>query len=323
MVASGLAFGGQVRAMQSAGPSGIPLRPLGKTGASVSIVGFGGWDAGVHDSDDKGVALLHEALDGGISFWDNAWEYNKGRSETVMGKALDGSSRRGKVFLMTKVCARDYEGVRRQIDESLGRLRTDHVDLLQFHAIQYEGDADRIFDPDRGGLKAVLEARTAGKLRFIGFSGHRDPKIHLDMIGRPHAWDTVQMPLNLLDAHYRSFEQAVLPVCREKAIGVLGMKSLAGQNGRLARELNVGWELCRRYAMSLPVSCVICGMQSREEVQGMIRIARDFTPLTQAEVRRLLDTSRGVAEQGTVEAYKDPKSFYGCSWHSSVLKGNG
>ena len=274
----------------------------------------------MHDSDDKGVALLHEALDGGISFWDNAWEYNRGRSEEVMGKALAGSSRRDKVFLMTKVCARDAEGFRRQFEDSLRRLRTDRVDLLQFHAIQYDGDADRIFDPDSGGLEAVLEAKKAGKLRFIGFSGHRDPKIHLDMIGRPHAWDTVQMPLNILDAHYRSFEKQVLPVCREKGIGVLGMKSLAGQNGRLPRDLGVGWELCRRYALSLPVSTVICGMQSREEVQGMIRIASGFTPLTTAEVERLLDASRAAAQNGSVEVYKDAKSGYGCSYHSGVLK---
>jgi aryl-alcohol dehydrogenase-like predicted oxidoreductase len=323
MIAGGLALGAETLAMQRPGPAGIPVRPLGKTGASVSIVGFGGWDAGIHETDDKGVALLHEALDGGITFWDNAWEYNGGRSEEVMGKALAGSSRREKVFLMTKVCARDAVGVRRQLDESLRRLRTDHVDLLQFHAIQYDGDARRIFDPDTGGLKAVLEAKKAGKLRFLGFSGHRDPKVHLEMIGMPHAWDTVQMPLNLLDAHYRSFEKIVLPACREMGIGILGMKSLAGQDGRLPRDVNVGWELCRRYALSLPASTVICGMQTREEVQGMIRIASDFTPLTATEVERLLDVSRAPAQQGAIEVYKDPKSGYGCSYHSGVLKANG
>lgn len=309
--------------MQSPGPSGIPVRPLGKTGVSVSCVGFGGWDAGIHESDDKGVALLHEALDGGISFWDNAWEYNGGRSEEVMGKAMASGGRRDKVFLMTKVCARDAAGVRRQIDDSLRRLQTDHVDLLQFHAIQYDGDARRIFDPDAGGLKAVLEAKKAGKLRFIGFSGHRDPKTHLEMIGMPHPWDTVQMPLNILDAHHLSFERAVLPVCREKGIGVLGMKSLAGQDGRIPRDLGVSWELCRRYALSLPVSTVICGMQSSDEVQGMIRIARGFTPLTTSEVERLLTASLAPAQAGAIEVYKDPGSGYGCSHHSGVLKANG
>jgi predicted aldo/keto reductase-like oxidoreductase len=321
-VAAGLALGPETRAMQRPGPAGIPVRPLGKTGVSVSCVGFGGWDAGIHESDDKGVALLHEALDGGITFWDNAWEYNGGRSEEVMGKALASGNRRDRVFLMTKVCARDADGARKQIDESLRRLRTDHVDLLQFHAIQYDGDARRIFDPDTGGLKAVLEAKKAGKLRFIGFSGHRDPKIHLEMLGMPHAWDTVQMPLNILDAHYRSFEKTVLPVCREKGIGVLGMKSLAGQDARLPRDVNVGWELCRRYALSLPVSTVICGMQTSEEVQGVLRIARGFTPLTMPEVERLLDASRGPAQDGAIEVYKDPKSGYGCSHHSKVLKAN-
>jgi predicted aldo/keto reductase-like oxidoreductase len=319
-IAGGLALGAQTRAMQIPGPSGIPLRPLGKTGVSVSIVGFGGWDAGIHETDEKGVALLHEALDGGIAFWDNAWEYNGGRSEEVMGKALAG--RRDKVFLMTKVCARDADGVRRQLNDSLRRLRTDHVDLLQFHAIQYDGDARRIFDPDTGGLKVVLEAKKAGKLRFIGFTGHRDPKIHLEMLGMPHPWDTVQMPLNILDAHYRSFEKTVLPVAREKGVGILGMKSLAGQDARLPRDVNVGWELCRRYAMSLPVSTVICGLQTSEEVQGLIRIARNFAPLTSSEVERLLDTSRAPAQSGAIEVYKNPTSGYGCSHHSGWLKAN-
>jgi predicted aldo/keto reductase-like oxidoreductase len=168
----------------------------------------------------------------------------------------------------------------------------------------------------------VLEARKAGKLRFIGFSGHRDPQTHLEMIGRGHAWDTVQMPLNLLDVHYRSFEKLVLPVCREKGIGVLGMKSLAGQDARLPRDLPVSWELCRRYALSLPVSTVICGMQTREEVQGMIRVASGFTPLTSEDVERLLAASRAPAQDGRIEVYKDPTSGYGCSYHSRVLKAN-
>jgi predicted aldo/keto reductase-like oxidoreductase len=221
---------------------------------------------------------------------------------------------------MTKVCARDYDGARKQIDESLRRLRTDRVDLLQFHAIQYADDLERVFDPEKGGLRAALEAREAGKVRFLGFSGHRDPQTHARMIDMPHAWDTVQMPLNILDAHYRSFQSVVLPLCRQKGIAALGMKSLAGQDARLPRDLKVGWELCRRYAMSLPVATTICGMQSREELLGMVRIAREFEPLTEAGVEALLDRSEAAALRAEIEEYKDPRSGYGCSYQDAVLK---
>jgi len=308
-----LALGRETLAMQNPGPSGIPLRPLGRSGASVSIVGYGGWDCVIGHGEAECIGRLHEAIDLGITFMDNGWEYHDGRAEELMGKALAAPGRRDQVFLMTKVCARDYTGAKRQIEDSLRRLRTDRIDLLQFHAIQY---AD---DPERGGMKAALEAKKAGKVRFFGFSGHRDPQTHLRMIGM-HPWDTVQMPLNLLDAQYRSFEKAVLPVCREKGIGALGMKSLAGQDARLPRDLKVDWELCRRYAMSLPVSTTICGMQTREEVRGMARIARGFTPLTAPDVERLLGVAKQPAQDGHIEEYKDPKSGYGCSYQDGVLK---
>jgi predicted aldo/keto reductase-like oxidoreductase len=282
-------------------------------------VGYGGWDCVIGDSEADCIARLHEAIDLGITFMDNAWEYNEGRSEEFMGKALAAPGRRDQVFLMTKVCARDYTGAKRQIEESLRRLRTDRVDLLQFHAIQYADDPERVFDPERGGMKAALEAKAAGKVRFLGFSGHRDPQTHLRMIGM-HPWDTVQMPLNLLDAQYRSFEKTVLPVCREKGIGALGMKSLAGQDARLPRDVKVDWELCRRYAMSLPVSTTICGMQTREEMRGMARIARGFKPLSAADVEELLGASKTAAADGRIEEYKDPKSGYGCSYQDAVLK---
>lgn len=319
-LAGALALGRETLAMQKPGPAGIPLRPLGRADVSVSIVGYGGWDCPIADSEAEAIARVHLAIDEGITFFDNAWEYHDGRAEEVMGKALAAPGRRAKAFLMTKVCARDYAGVRRQLEDCLRRLRTDHVDLLQFHAIQYDDDPRRVFDPEKGGLRAALEARQAGKLRFLGFSGHRDPQTHLRMIGMPHAWDTVQMPLNILDAQYKSFEKAVLPVCREKGIGVLGMKSLAGQDARLPRDLKLDWELCRRYAMSLPVSTTICGMQSREELLGMVRIARDFKPLVAADIERLLGVARLPAQEGRIEEYKDPKSGYGCSYQDAVLK---
>ena len=319
-LAGTLALAPQVRAMQKPGSGGIPVRPLGRTGVSVSIVGYGGWDAPIAPSEDEAIARMHLAIDEGVTFFDNGWEYHDGRAEEVMGKALRASSWRDRVFLMTKVCARDYEGARRQIDESLARLRTDRVDLLQFHAIQYEDDIERILDPERGGLRAALEAKKAGKLRFLGFSGHRDPQTHARMINGPHPWDTAQMPLNVLDAQYKSFENVVLPLCRQKGIGALGMKSLAGQDGRIVRELKIDWELCRRYAMSLPVATTICGMQSREELLGMVRIARGFEPLTEAEVEALLDRAEDAAEKAEIEEYKKPTSGYGCSYRDAEAR---
>jgi aryl-alcohol dehydrogenase-like predicted oxidoreductase len=260
---AGVTLGPAMMEMQRSSPNGIPTRPLGKTGVHISIIGYGGWDSVAGKSDSESIQLMHEAIDEGVTFWDNCWEYHEGRAEEVMGKALAGSSRRDKVFLMTKVCARDYKGAQRHLEDSLRRLRTDRVDLWQFHAIQYENDSKSICSPENGGLKAALEARKAGKLRFISFSGHMDPNSHLEMLGMPHEWDSVQMPLNIMDAHYTSFQKRVLPVCNERKIGALGMKSLAGQDARIPRDLNVSPELCRKYALSLPVSAVICGMQTR------------------------------------------------------------
>ncbi|MCG6927173.1 MAG: aldo/keto reductase [Acidobacteria bacterium] len=316
-----LALRGETLALQAPGPAGIPVRSLGRTGVSVSIVGYGGWHAAVGGDEAECIARLREAIDLGITFLDNAWEYHQGGSEEVVGKALAAPGWRDRVFLMTKVCARDYAGAQRHIDDSLRRLKTDRVDLLQLHAIQYADDIERITDPERGALRALLEARKAGKTRFLGFSGHRDPQTHLRMIAA-HPWDTVQMPLNLLDAQYRSFERNVLPVCREKGIGALGMKSLGGggTEGAVPRETGMDWELCRRYALSLPVSTVICAMKSREELHGMVRIARGFEPLDAAEVERLLGKTRTVAADGRVEAYKDPSKGYGCSYQDAVLK---
>ena len=316
-----LALRGETLALQAPGPGGIPVRPLGRTGVSVSIVGYGGWHTVVGGAEPECIDRLHEAVDLGITFMDNAWEYHDGRAEEVMGRALAAPGWRDRVFLMTKVCARDRDGAQRHIEDSLRRLRTDRIDLLQIHAVQYADDVERITDPERGALRALLEAKKAGKVRFLGFSGHRDPQTHLRMIAA-HPWDSVQMPLNLLDAQFRSFERSVLPACREKGIGVLGMKSLGGggEVGAIPLEVGIDWELCRRYALSLPVSTVICAMKSREEVRGMARIARGFEPLAAAEVERLLGTARPRAADGHAEAYKDPSKGYGCSHHDAVLK---
>ncbi|MCX7604045.1 MAG: aldo/keto reductase, partial [Bryobacteraceae bacterium] len=270
-------------------------------------------------SDEESIRLMHEAIDLGITFFDNAWEYHNGRAEEVMGRALRASSLREKVFLMTKICARDYEGAKRHIDDSLRRLQTDRIDLLQFHAIQYEGDAKRIAE---GGLKAALEAKKAGKIRFLGFTGHRNPKAHLEMLGLPHEWDTVQMPLNVLDASYQSFEKEVLPECRRRGIAVLGMKSLGGGMEAPVIRAGVSAELARRYAMSLPVATTICGIMNRDQLHFMVRIARNFRPLSAEEAAVLVRKAQPAAAQGRLEAYKDPKQGYGCSYHERAMKSN-
>jgi aryl-alcohol dehydrogenase-like predicted oxidoreductase len=314
------AFAPEVRAMQKSGPAGLPLRPLGQTGVSLPIVGLGGWDSVANKSDAEGIALMHEALDSGVTFFDNCWEYHDGRAEDVMGRALQSAGRRDQVFLMTKVCARDEAGFRKHFDDSLRRLRTDHVDLLLFHALQYPGDRERICDPQGGALKAALAARQAGKVRFLGFSGHMYPEVHLGMLEEPQAWDAVLMPVNVLDAHYRSFEKSVLPACRARGIGALGMKSLCAQDGRLPREAGISWELCRRYALSLPITALVCGIQTREQLRGLLRVVRGFEPLAPADVESVLKTAAAPARHGRIEAYKDPASGFGCKHHSALLK---
>ncbi len=316
---TGIMLGPAILKTQASSLTGIPTRALGKTGERVSIIGFGGWDLG-YINENLAIRMLHEGIDNGITFIDNAWEYNNGRSEEVVGRAFKQSNLRKKVFLMTKVCARDYEGAKRHLEDGLKRMNTDHIDLVQLHSIQYKGDRERIFDSENGALKALIEAKKEGKLRLIGFSGHRDPEIHLDMLSMDFEWDTVQLPLNVLDAHYNSFQKRVLPLLNKREIAALGMKSLAGGYNRISGGLNISAELCRRYALSLPVSTVICGMQTIDELQMMINIGKDFKPLTKQQINQMLDQSKDHARTGKPEAYKDASSGYGCSYHSNILK---
>jgi len=234
-----------VVAAQKDSPSGIPKRPLGHSGESVSIIGIGGFHI-AGPPEDEAVRLIHEAIDQGVTFFDNAWDYRSGRSAEVMGKALATGGRRNKVFLMTKACDRDYAGCRKQLDESLRRLRTDHLDLWQFHEINWPVDPDWIFE--KGGIKAALEAQKAGKVRLIGFTGHKDIDNHLKMLSKPFAWDTCQMPINILDAHDRSLQKEVVPKCVERGIGVIGMKGLA--SGAIAQKLGLSAAVCRRQSRS-------------------------------------------------------------------------
>ena len=317
---TGVLLGPVVLKTQAMTSSGIPTRALGKTGEQVSIVGFGGWDLGFID-EKLAIRMMHEGIEAGITFIDNAWEYNRGRSEEVVGKGLKEGNRRNKVFLMTKVCARDYEGAKRHLEDGLRRLQTDRIDLVQLHSIQYDGDRERIFDPENGALKALIEGKKEGKLLYIGFTGHRDPKIHLDMLNAPFDWDSVQMPLNIMDAHYNSFQKQVLPIAIQRNIAALGMKSLVGGFDRISSRVKINAELCRRYSMSLPVSTLICGMQNLEEMRMMIDIARDFKPLTEEKINELLDKAALAAQNGEAEYYKDASRGYGCSYHTGILSG--
>src|SRR5437879_807764 len=268
VAASAAALAEQVLAQtSSASATGCPTRVLGKTGQRVSIVCLGGWHIGSVKDDNEAIRIMHAAMDEGISFFDNAWDYHDGHSEEVMGKALAMDGRRNRIFLMTKNCERDYKGSLKDLDDSLRRLRTDHLDLWQFHEMVYDNDPDWVFE--KGGLKAALEAQKAGKVRFIGFTGHKDPRIHLKMLHKPHDWDTAQMPINVMDAHYRSFQNEVVPVCLAKQVGVLGMKTLGGGSprGRIPTQGGVSAEDCIRYALSLPVSTLVVGIMSWEDLK--------------------------------------------------------
>jgi predicted aldo/keto reductase-like oxidoreductase len=226
-----------------------------------------------------------------------------------MGKALATGGRRQKVFLMTKVCARDYAGAKQHLDDSLRRMKTDVIDLWQFHEINWDIDSEWLYE--RGALRAAEEARRAGKVRFIGFTGHKDPSHLLKMLATPFAWDTVQMPINVLDAHFRSFQKLVLPRCVERKIAVLGMKSLS--NSIIPKELKLPAEVCRRFSLSLPISSLMCGIQSRENLRQDLAMAQSFKPLTGQDVDELLAKTALPARDGKLEPHKTTR--FGAAYH--------
>jgi predicted aldo/keto reductase-like oxidoreductase len=307
LAAAGVA--GRGLADQEDSSTGIPTRPLGRTGRRVSIVGLGGYHIGTVE-EREAISIMHEAIDEGMTFFDNAWDYHQGGSEEVMGKALAGGWRE-KVFLMTKNCARDYKGSREHLEDSLRRLQTDCIDLWQFHEINWPVDADWIFE--RGAVKYALEARQAGKVRYIGFTGHKDVDNHLKMLAKPvgtdFEWDTVQMPINILDAHYRSFQQQVVPECTRRRIGVIGMKALAA--GDLPKELDVPAAVCRRYALSQPISTLVCGIRSREDLRQDLAVARNFVPMSAEEQDDLRAKTRELGQDGRHERFKTTTQFNG------------
>jgi predicted aldo/keto reductase-like oxidoreductase len=285
--------------------NGMPYRYLGKTGAKVSLLGIGGYHIGSIASPGEAVALLRTALDEGVNFLDNAWEYHDGRSEERMGEALrDGY--RAKAFLMTKVCARDAKGAMENLEDSLRRMKTDVIDLWQFHEVDFDDHPDMIFARN-GAIHAAIKAREQGKIRFIGFTGHKAPRIHLKMLRMDFPWDAVQMPINVMDAHYRSFAREVVPVLADRNVGVIAMKTTA--SGAIVRSTRASAAECLRYAMSLPVSVVVSGMDNMEMMRQNIAVTKAFRPMSEAEIGDLLGRTRGAAGDGRLERFKTSADF--------------
>ncbi len=303
------ALAAQAAAQDDAG-RGIPTRPLGHTGEQVSILCAGGAHLGrVAKDEDESTALrlAHAALDEGVFFWDNAWWYHDGYAEELMGKALQG--RRDKVFLMTKNSGRDEALARKCLEDSLRRLRTDRIDLWQFHEINYDNDPDWVFE--RGGLKLALEAQRAGKVRYIGFTGHKHPRIHRKMLNKGYAWASAQMPINPMDHFYRSFQNEVVPLCVAKGVGVIGMKSLGGgpRVAEIPSTTRVTAEMCVRWALSLPISSLVRGYLSMDQLLADVRIARGFRPLDERERARILVLAQAEAGDGRHEHFKSTQRY--------------
>ena len=294
-------------------------RPLGRTGESVSLVGIGGSHLSRPDDEAEATRIVRAAVDGGVNFMDNCWDYSNGKSEERMGQALrDGY--REKVFLMTKIDGRTKKAATEQINDCLRRLQTDHVDLLQHHEILRMEDPDRVFAPG-GSMEAVVEAQKAGKVRFIGFTGHKDPAVHLRMleVAGEHGFhfDTVQFPLNVMDAHFRSFARQVVPAARKEGIGILGMKPLG--SGILLKSQTVSPVECLHYAMSLPVSTVITGIDKFELVAQALEAVKTYRPLDRPQVAALLDKTRVAASRGEFELYKVSAHFDGTAQNPQWL----
>ena len=294
---------------------GVPQRTLGRTGEKVSAIGLGGYHIGIPQEEQDSIRLIRTAVDRGITFMDNCWDYHNGKSEVWMGKALrDGY--RNKVFLMTKIDGRTKAAAARQIDECLQRLQTDRIDLMQLHEIIRLEDPDRMFAPG-GAMEAMNEAKQAGKIRYLGFTGHKDPLVHLRMleIAAEHKFrfDAVQMPLNVMDAHFRSFGQKVLPLLVKENIGVLGMKPMG--SGAILQSKTVTPIECLHYALNLPTSVVITGIERMELLDQAVEAVQTFKPMSPAEVAALLGRTATAAATGHYEQFKTTARFDGTASH--------
>ncbi|MBA4067757.1 MAG: aldo/keto reductase [Isosphaera sp.] len=290
----------------------IPTRPLGNTGAHVSVLCLGGWHIGQPAvGEAESIRIMHAAIDHGVTFFDNAWDYHDGGSEELMGKALAGGKRH-QVFLMTKNCGRDADTTRQHLDDSLRRLRTDVIDLWQFHEINYDNDPEWLVE--RGALAAALDAQKAGKVRFLGFTGHKHPDIFLRMLPL-HPWDTCQLPVNVCDPFYRSSIRHVLPELRKRNVAAIGMKSLGGGNLEVGGRIVAGGvataDECIRYALSQDVASLVVGVDSMKVLEQDVAIARDFKPMEKAEADALLARVRPVAGDGRFEWSKSTQNFDG------------
>jgi aryl-alcohol dehydrogenase-like predicted oxidoreductase len=287
----------------------IPTRPFGRTGEQVSIIGLGGFHLGLPRTDAAAVRLAHAAIDAGITFMDNAWDYNDGLSETRMGKAI--VDRRDRVFLMTKVCTHGRDGTvaMRQLEQSLRRLRTDHLDLWQIHEVVFDDEPEKHFA--RGGVVEAMErARKQGKIRYVGFTGHKSPSIHLAMLEHDFHWDACQLPLNCFDASFRSFETQVLPELNRRGIAPIGMKSLGGDGRAVAAKI-VSAEHALAYALSLPVATVVSGIDTMRVLEQNVSIARGFRPMSERARQALRRKMSAPAADGRFELYKISAAFEG------------
>jgi aryl-alcohol dehydrogenase-like predicted oxidoreductase len=290
-------------------PHGIPTRPFGRTGERVSILGLGGWHLGLPKTDRAAIRLAHAAIDNGITFLDNAWDYNDGLSEERMGKAI--ADRRGQVFLMTKVCThgRDGKVAMRQLEDSLRRLRTDHLDLWQVHEVVFDDEPAKHFA--RGGVVEALDrARAQGKVRYVGFTGHKSPALHLEMLSRDYPWDSCQLPLNCFDASFRSFEREVLPELNRRGIAAIGMKSLNG-DARAVTAKVVPAEKALAYALSLPVATVVSGIDTPHVLKQNLSVAQGFRPMSAGARQALRRRVAAHAADGRFELYKISAAFEG------------
>jgi uncharacterized protein len=293
----------------SASSGGVPTRPFGRAAIPVSVLALGGWHLGLPKTERAATRLVHAAIDGGITFMDNAWDYNEGVSETRMGKALVG--RRDKVFLMTKCCVhgRDARTAMKQLEESLRRLKTDHLDLWQLHEVIFDDEPAKYFA--RGGaVEALDKARQQGKVRFVGFTGHKNPDLHLEMLAHDYPWDSCQLPLNCFDASFRSFEQRVLPELNRRGIAPIGMKSLGG-DGRAVKAKVVTAQEALRYALSLPIATLVSGIDTMRVLQQNLGVARGFRPMSARQRETLLRRIAAKSRDGRFELYKISAAFDG------------
>ena len=314
-----LSLAGSLTAAEETNEQGVPMRALGKTGEKVSLLALGGHHSTRAKEEKDSLRLIQRAVHEGITFLDNAWDYHDGRAEERMGKALEEGKLRDKVFLMTKVCGRTAKEAQSNLEDSLRRLRTDRIDLWQFHEINYEKDPDRVFAQE-GAIEVALKAKEQGKVRYIGFTGHRNPDVHLKMLDKPYDWATVQMPLNVLDGTFRSFQKNVLPKLVERGVGAIAMKSLGG-NGGVVSNVKVPVEKALSYVFSLPISALVSGMENEQVLEQNLRIVKSFKAMNAEALAALENEYKAAASDGRYEGFKTTKNYDGPVHQKQQLTG--